>query len=269
VIDWLSSGTIALMSNAEEGIYVRLLIHSWNFPDLTLPADINEVRKLVKNASVQKVEKVLRMCFARTKNGWKNERLWADFLHVLEKSSQARHAVKCRENKKTHKTDDVSGDSSKHAIPIDRGAIHTETETETKTEGPKKELGIRKKRDPFTPPTVEEVRAFCYERKNSVDAQAFIDHYTNTGWRTGKPPGYPMKDWKAAIRKTWEGNNGRQGKADNRDGAGGAYGKTGSGQAPAGNHENRAGHPVSEPGKYSELQPGDIIICDGVETIIT
>lgn len=52
----------------------------------------------------------------------------------------------------------------------------------------------------FTPPTVEEVRSYCSERKNSVDAEAFVDFYQGKGWMVGKNK---MKDWKAAVR-TWE-----------------------------------------------------------------
>ena len=52
----------------------------------------------------------------------------------------------------------------------------------------------------FTPPTVEEVTAYCRERQNSVDAQRFVDFYTSKGWKVGKEN---MRDWKAAVR-TWE-----------------------------------------------------------------
>lgn len=52
----------------------------------------------------------------------------------------------------------------------------------------------------FTPPTVEEVSAYCRERGNSVDAERFCDFYASKGWKVGKEP---MKDWKAAVR-TWE-----------------------------------------------------------------
>lgn len=55
----------------------------------------------------------------------------------------------------------------------------------------------------FQPPTVEEVRAYCIERKNSVDANRFVDFYTANGWMVGKNK---MKDWKAAVR-TWERNS--------------------------------------------------------------
>ena len=51
-------------------------------------------------------------------------------------------------------------------------------------------------------PTLEEVKAYCSERKNSVDAQRFVDYYTANGWKVGKNP---MRDWRAAVR-TWERN---------------------------------------------------------------
>lgn len=52
----------------------------------------------------------------------------------------------------------------------------------------------------FIPPTVEEVRSYCSERKNNVDPQTFVDFYQGKGWMVGKNK---MKDWKAAVR-TWE-----------------------------------------------------------------
>lgn len=52
----------------------------------------------------------------------------------------------------------------------------------------------------FTPPTVEEVAAYCQERGNSISPEAFIDYYSSKGWMIGKNK---MKDWKAAVRN-WE-----------------------------------------------------------------
>jgi hypothetical protein len=54
----------------------------------------------------------------------------------------------------------------------------------------------------FSPPSIDEVRAYCQERGNGVDAERFIDYYNANGWRVGKNA---MKDWKAAVR-TWEKN---------------------------------------------------------------
>ena len=52
----------------------------------------------------------------------------------------------------------------------------------------------------FTPPTPQEVEAYCMSRHNNVNPQQFIDFYASKGWMVGKNK---MKDWKAAIR-TWE-----------------------------------------------------------------
>jgi biotin operon repressor len=61
-------------------------------------------------------------------------------------------------------------------------------------------IGDKPKR--FIQPTLEEVTAYCEERKNGIDAQHFVDYYSANGWKVGKNP---MKDWKAAVRY-WERN---------------------------------------------------------------
>ena len=63
--------------------------------------------------------------------------------------------------------------------------------------------GTKAKR--FIPPTVDEVAAYCQERGNGLDPEAFVDFYASKGWMVGKNP---MKDWKAAVR-TWERSEGR------------------------------------------------------------
>lgn len=52
----------------------------------------------------------------------------------------------------------------------------------------------------FIPPTVDEVRQYCQERNNNVDAESFVDFYQSKEWYVGKNK---MKDWKASVR-TWE-----------------------------------------------------------------
>ena len=56
----------------------------------------------------------------------------------------------------------------------------------------------------FIKPTVDEVRAYCAERKNNIDPQHFWDYYEARGWKVGGRTA--MKDWQAAVR-TWEKNN--------------------------------------------------------------
>ena len=52
----------------------------------------------------------------------------------------------------------------------------------------------------FNKPKIEDVKQYCLERQNNIDAEAFIDFYESKGWKVGKTK---MKDWKASIR-TWE-----------------------------------------------------------------
>lgn len=60
----------------------------------------------------------------------------------------------------------------------------------------------------FTPPTVEEVREYCNERKNNVDPETFVDFYTAKNWYIGKNK---VKDWRACVR-TWERNRKKEEK---------------------------------------------------------
>ena len=73
--------------------------------------------------------------------------------------------------------------------------------------------GKEKTHSRFTPPTVDEVAAYCPARGNGISAQRFHDFYAAKGWRVGNQP---MKDWRACVR-TWEG----------RDGPGSGSGKPG------------------------------------------
>lgn len=58
------------------------------------------------------------------------------------------------------------------------------------------------KRQRFTAPTIDQVKAYCLERHNKVDPERFVNYYESNGWKVGKNP---MRDWKAAVR-TWETN---------------------------------------------------------------
>lgn len=56
------------------------------------------------------------------------------------------------------------------------------------------------KRKNFIKPTLEEIKNYCTERSNKVNATKFYNFYESKGWKIGKET---MEDWKACIR-TWE-----------------------------------------------------------------
>lgn len=71
---------------------------------------------------------------------------------------------------------------------------------DSKDKDSKEESAIEEKAKRFYPPTLDELKQYCEERKNNIDPMAFIDFYSSKGWMIGKNR---MKDWKAAVR-TWE-----------------------------------------------------------------
>lgn len=62
----------------------------------------------------------------------------------------------------------------------------------------KKERAVALHSQAFTPPTVEDVAAYCFECGYQNDAQKFVDYYTARGWKMNG--GLPMEDWRAAVR---------------------------------------------------------------------
>lgn len=107
--------------------------------------------------------------------------------NVGSETSSAQRVREFRERKALHCNTDVT-----QVKRLCNGEKEIEKEIETTVR--------EEKKGRFAPPTLEEVTAYCLERKNGVDPQRFIDHYTANGWKVGKNT---MKDWKAAVR-TWE-----------------------------------------------------------------
>lgn len=106
-------------------------------------------------------------------------------------------------------TDTVTGTDT--GVPVELG-----TENKEKTpNGVKKKVAAATaapvapqqegKAKRFSRPSVDEVRAYCSERGNAVNAESFVDFYESKGWKVGNSP---MKDWRAAVR-TWEKRDGR------------------------------------------------------------
>jgi hypothetical protein len=75
----------------------------------------------------------------------------------------------------------------------------------SKGEESKEEESKVKKSKVFTKPTILEIKEYCKERNNSIDAEKFFDYQEARGWIL-KGCKTIMKDWKATVR-TWEKND--------------------------------------------------------------
>ena len=59
-------------------------------------------------------------------------------------------------------------------------------------------------------PSIDEIKQYCLERNNGIDAEQFFDFYESKNWYVGKNK---MKNWQAAIR-TWEKRKTKTSKID-------------------------------------------------------
>lgn len=76
--------------------------------------------------------------------------------------------------------------------------IEKELEIEKEIHSSAKSTTTKRKR--FEKPSISDIKQYCVERNNNVNAEQFYDHYESNDWKVGKNS---MKDWKAAVR-TWE-----------------------------------------------------------------
>ena len=92
-----------------------------------------------------------------------------------------------------------AGKKAEPATNEENSAIEPQPE-----EKPAQEIQPEKpKRKNFVKPTVEEIAAFCKEKKININVNKFFLHYESNGWHVGKSP---MKSWKASVQK-WAENN--------------------------------------------------------------
>ena len=82
---------------------------------------------------------------------------------------------------------------------IDKAPLYTDS---VYTQDSKGKVSIGKSNNKhFTPPTLEEVKAYIDERHSNVDAKQFFDYYTEGQWHDQS--GKPVKNWKQKVI-TWE-----------------------------------------------------------------
>lgn len=137
---------------------------------------------------------------------------WEEYQNI-EGLEKIREQNRLRKQRQRERQKLLAGDS--HGTVTDGHATEEEREEDIDIRNKNDNMGDpadaperkRYARKPFIPPTVEEVGAYCTERGNSVDPEAFVDFYASKGWMIGKNK---MKDWKAAVR-TWEQGDKRKG----------------------------------------------------------
>jgi uncharacterized protein YdaU (DUF1376 family) len=177
--DWLSSTSIALMTPAQEGAYIRLLAHAWNDPDCSIPDDDEQLAVLSRLGEewLKGSSRLVRQCFTKHPNDPSrlvNARL------LEERQKQTAWKRKCA----------AGGRKSGQARKLQS---ENQTKGSSHLVGSKRELkgnsssSSSSSNNPYKSPTGDD----------SVSFQKWWESYPRLR-RTGKPKAF--KSWQAAIK---------------------------------------------------------------------
>ena len=123
---------------------------------------------------------------------------WEEYQNV-EGMEQAKELKRLRNRRYYQKKKLLSDAKTSYKTPLRRAesvqsdVLDIELEEERDKEQEHKSVNATR----FTPPSEDDVNAYCKEKNYSVNADRFIAFYESKGWMVGKNK---MKDWKAAVR---------------------------------------------------------------------
>jgi len=195
-IDTALLETTEALSDAEIGrLYRGMLKYAFSGEDVQLSGNERFFWAGVK-ADIDKQLKAYsarseNMRKARENNPNNNSDLLNNRINLLNNNGQEREEEK-REEKGEEK-------SSPSHSPVKENPLKEESKEEENINNNNK-----RPRKAFVPPTLEEVRAYCQLRKNSVDPVKFYEYFTEGGWKDSE--GKPVLSWKQKIL-TWEKYN--------------------------------------------------------------
>ena len=187
--DYLTDGRLDDMPRESEGLLIRM----WCVCNIegSCPADPEALARKTRCTLAYVLHSVLHCAkFFDLRDGrYYSARMEREKLLSMARSRVALSRWKDRPQAVLHSNlHDAKEDANTHAV-----------------RSKKQEADISTKSKAFVPPALNEVIAYCDERKNAVNPQQWYDHYSSNGWKVGRNK---MHDWRAAVR-TWERMNGR------------------------------------------------------------
>lgn len=148
-------------------------------------------------------KQMLAVCKKRDPEVWSKFKQDEDGLYYnerLESEAQKRaaHCEKQRQKVLKRWNKDGSADGNTAVLPLENENVNKDNSLVLE----KDKGGAGGKGKAFTPPTLEEVKAYCRERGNDVDPEKFYSYFSEGNWIDGR--GNPVKNWKQKLI-TWEG----------------------------------------------------------------
>ena len=189
------------LSPMEHGIYLLLLMTYWDSRN-PLPLNAEKLAMLAGARSKEEMaalSHVLEAFFVRLEDGYYQVRMDREIARANALSRKRSDAGKAGKDASVRRR------KALNAKAIQASAKQVSALAEqvplslslSPSPGRTKRNGTNAAR--FVPPTIEQLEAYIAERRYSVNARRFLDHYQANGWKVGRNP---MKDWQAAVR-TW------------------------------------------------------------------
>ena len=132
---------------------------------------------------------------------------WEEYQNIegMEKIRESKRLAQAKWRAKQKALSETpTVDSTVDSTEIKSGNAEEDIEEEKDIDKDKEVKKRRKKSKDFTPPTLEEVEAYCKSRNNHVDAKRFFDFFDSADWVDSK--GNKVRNWKQKVI-TWESYN--------------------------------------------------------------
>lgn len=204
--DWLSDEHVRTMTLEETGAYIDALALCWR--EGSIPADPEKLARLIGKGCSIDVATQVQLRFNISSTGMLNghARLEHKRLNIEREKQALRSRQMSAAGKKSaaRKSKHLSaattcGDVNSSSTQVQPKYNSSSSSSDEDGGVPPTPKSVRS-RVHFIKPTIEEVAAYCRERRNTVNPVEWMSHYEANGWKVGRNA---MKDWRAAVR-TWE-----------------------------------------------------------------
>ena len=165
------------------------------------------IRSYVRGEDLPELDQIIKLAFIPIKNhldrdAEKYERICKKRREVGALGGRPKKPLGSDENQKVSEETKRFLEKPKKPLPdpVPDPVPDTDPDTDPVPDKYMGDKSPKKRASRFKPPSLEEVREYCNERGNGIDAERFVNFYESKGWMVGKNK---MKDWRAAVRN-WE-----------------------------------------------------------------